>query len=162
MGRSATYWATNLYPDMKEPPRPAAPYRDLPMVEAGRFRTLREGVVKLPGVSEHVRFLGPTWRWTWEYGMGQRRLCWLHAMRGGVSTTFTLTQEEEREALRLPKLALPIQTALRYGQRTGPVRWCWLEVGDRKAVDALLTFLRRKAAWMAAMQPVIPRRQAAS
>ena len=39
--------------------------------------------------------------------------------------------------------------AILEGQRTGPVKWCWLELDDRRVVDAFLTLARRKAEWIA-------------
>jgi hypothetical protein len=162
LGRSAAYWATNLYPDARLEPKPSAPYRDLPVLESGRFRQLRDGLQKVSGVAEHVRFLGPTWKWTWEYAMGQRRLCWLHAMQGSVSATFTLTIDEESKALRLKQLASPVKSAILYGQRTGPVRWCWIEFTDRKMSDGFLGFMKRKGEWMAAEMVPPGRKKAAS
>ena len=162
MGRSAAYWATNLYPDARLEPKPSAPYRDLPVLESGRFRQLREGLQKVGGITEHVRFLGHTWKWAWEYGMGQRRLCWLHAMQGSVSATFTLTYDEESKALKLKQLAATVKSAILYGQRTGPVRWCWIEFTDRKAAEGFLGFMKKKGEWMLAEQVPPGRRKAAS
>ena len=162
MGRSAAYWATNLYPDARLEPKPSAPYRDLPVLESARFRQLREGLQKVGGITEHVRFLGPTWKWAWEYGMGQRRLCWLHAMSGSVSATFTLTYDEESKALKLKQLAATVKSAILYGQRTGPVRWCWIEFTDRKAAEGFLGFMKKKGEWMLAEQVPPGRRKAAS
>ena len=162
MGRSAAYWATNLYPDARLEPKPAAPYRDLPVLESGRFRQLRDGLNKVPNIVEHVRFLGPTWKWTWEYGMGQRRLCWLHAMSGSVSATFTLTYDEEAKALRLKQLSAAVKSANLYGPPTGPVRGGWIEFTDRKMADGFLGFMRRKGEWMLAEAVPPGRRKAAS
>ncbi|MGH7532001.1 MAG: hypothetical protein ACREL4_01810 [Gemmatimonadales bacterium] len=148
MGRSAAYWATNLYLDARQEPRPSAPYRDLPPLAAQRFRQLREALQKLPDVVEHVRFMGATWRWTWEYGLGTRRVCWVHLMNDGISSTFTVSDNEERQAMALAKLAAPIVSAIRYGQKTGPVRWCWIELSDRKVTEAFLGFARRKVGWL--------------
>ena len=88
MGRSNAYWSSNLYVAEGTEPVPTAPLDDLPPALASRFRTLRDGLLKIEGVTEQVRFMGPTWRWAWEYGMGNRKLCWLHLMRGGVDATF--------------------------------------------------------------------------
>ena len=46
-----------------------------------------------------------------------------------------------------------IGSAIKGAQRTGPVRWCALEVGDQKAADAFLSFVRRKLAWVVADTP---------
>jgi len=54
VGRSAAYWATNLYPDARLEPKPSAPYRDLPVLESARFRQLRESLQKVGGITEHV------------------------------------------------------------------------------------------------------------
>jgi hypothetical protein len=94
--------------------------------------------------------------------MGQRRLCWLHAMHSSVSSTFTLTYDEEAKALRLKQLAAPVKSAILYGQRTGPVRWCWIEFTDRKMAEGFLGFMKRKAEWMVAEQAPVGRRKAAS
>ena len=150
MGRSAAYWAANLYPDARQEPKPAAPYRDLPGPAAARFRRLREGLQKLSGVTEHVKYMGPSWRWTWEYGVGHRKLCWVHVMQSGPAVTFTIADQEESKALAVPRLPAAIGNAIRSAQRTGPVRWCAVEVTDQKSADAFLSFVRRKLAWLVA------------
>jgi len=149
MGRSSAYWTSNLYVNEAEEPVPTAPLNDLPATVAGRFRALRAGLLGIEGASEQVRFMGPTWQWAWEYGIGNRKLCWLHFMRGGVDVTFTLSESEESRLAKGSKVAGALARAILEGQRTGPVKWCWLELDDRRAVDAFLTLARRKAEWIA-------------
>jgi hypothetical protein len=149
MGRSSAYWASNLYVTESEEPVPTAPLQDLPAPVASRFRILRDGLLGIEGVAEQVRFMGPTWRWAWEYGIGNRKLCWLHLMKGGVDVTFTLSESDESRLTKGTKLAGVIARALVEGQRTGPVKWCWLELGDRRSIDAFLSLARRKAEWLA-------------
>jgi hypothetical protein len=148
MGRSRAYWASNLYSVEAEEPEPTAPLHELSAPLAARFRTLRSGLLGFEGIAEQVRFMGPIWRWAWEYGMGNRKLCWLHLMRGSVDVTFTLS-ESDQGRLDQGKLAKAIARAIEEGQRTGPVRWCWLELEDRRTIDAFLNLARRKAGWLA-------------
>jgi hypothetical protein len=148
MGRSSAYWASNLYSDPAEEPSPTAPLRDLPATQAARFRVLRTGLLEIEGVVEQVRFMGQTWQWAWEYGIGNRKLCWLHLMRSSVDVTFTLSENEETRLTKGAKLAGALAKAIVEGQRTGPVRWCWLGLDDRRSVDAFLSLARRKAAWL--------------
>ncbi|HWA16678.1 MAG TPA: hypothetical protein VG817_09600, partial [Gemmatimonadales bacterium] len=143
---------TNLYPNSRQEPKPTAPSKDLPAPAAARFKRLREGLLKLPGVVEHIKFMG-SWAWTWEYAVGHRKLCWLHVMQSGPSITFTIADQEEPKALAVPRLPSANASAIRNAQRTGPVRWCALEVGDQKAADAFLSFVRRKLAWVVADTP---------
>mgnify|MGYP001403125358 FL=1 len=150
MGRSAAYWATNLYLNPRQEPKPSAPCKDLPPAAAARFRRVREGLLKLPGVAEHVKYMGTSWHWTWEYGVGHRKL---HVMQGGPALTFTIADSEEPKALAVPRLPATIAAAIRSAQRTGPVRWCALDLGDQKAADAFLSFVRRKLAWVVAETP---------
>ena len=35
------------------------------------------------------------------------------------------------------------------GQRTGPLKWCWLPLDDRRSVDTFLRLAGRKAEWLA-------------
>ena len=149
MGRSSAYWTSNLYVSEAEEPAPTAPLEDLSPSIAARFRALREGLLQIDGVSEQVRYMGPTWRWAWEYGIGNRKLCWLHLMKGGVDVTFTLSENDESRLSKGPKLAAVVARALLEGQRTGPVKWCWLELSDRRSIDAFLSLARRKAEWLA-------------
>jgi hypothetical protein len=149
MGRSSAYWTSNLYVNEAEEPVPTAPLTDLPATTAARFRALREGLLGIEGAAEQVRFMGPTWKWAWEYGIGNRKLCWLHFMRSGVDVTFTLSESEENRLAKGAKVAGALARAILEGQRTGPVKWCWLELDDRRAVDAFLTLARRKAEWIA-------------
>jgi hypothetical protein len=149
MGRSTAYWTSNLYLSESEEPDPTAPLHDLPAAVASRFKILREGLLRIHGVTEQVRFMGPTWRWAWEYGIGNRKLCWLHLMKTGVDVTFTLSENDESRLGKGPRLAGVVSQALVEGQRTGPVKWCWLELGDRRSIDAFLSLARRKAEWLA-------------
>ncbi|MEP7325055.1 MAG: hypothetical protein ABI836_03825 [Gemmatimonadota bacterium] len=146
MPRSSAYWSANLYLDPESEPTRTAPLRDLPPLAAGRFRTLRDGLIALPEVTERIRFMGDQWRWAWEFGLPGRRLCWLHMMDTGIGGTFTISNEEEKPLLRIPRLPAVIFRAWRDGQRTGPVRWCWVEFGERRTVEAFLGFMKRKAA----------------
>ncbi|HEU4648195.1 MAG TPA: hypothetical protein VFS33_03985 [Gemmatimonadales bacterium] len=148
MGRSAAYWAANPFRAAEPEPTPTAPYDALPPADAERFRRAREGLQAIRGVVEQVRFMAVPWGWAWEYGVGQRKLCWLHPVPAGVSATFTLTDDEEPRMLALTRLPQPIRQAIRDGQRTGPVKWCWMPLADRRQVDALLGFARRKAEWL--------------
>jgi hypothetical protein len=148
MGRSSAYWKSNLYLMEAEEPAPTAPLNDLSPPLAARFTALRNGLLAINGVAEQVRFMGPMWRWAWEYGMGNRKLCWLHLMRGSVDVTFTLTQSDESRLAKGTKLAKVLARAIEQGQRTGPVKWCWLELEDRRAVDVFLGLARRKAGWL--------------
>ncbi len=149
MGRSNAYWTSNLYSDPAVEPAPGAPLQDLRPKVAARFEALRKGLLEIAGVSEHVRYMGPTWQWAWEYGIGNRKLCWLHFMRHGVDATFTLSENEEGRLTHGPKIAGALARAILEGQRTGPVKWCWLELADRRAIDAFLSLARRKAEWLA-------------
>lgn len=137
-------------------PAPTAPLTDLPPAAAARFRAARRGLLDLDGVAESVRFMGTSWRWAWEYGVGSRKLCWLHVVRGTVSTTFTLSETELDRVRRLPRLAGEVARAVEEGQRTGPLKWCWLELSDRRLVDGFLRLARHKADWLQERSP--PRR----
>ena len=145
MPRSNAYWSANMYPDAEREPKPAAPLRDLPPLASARFRMLRDGLLGLPEVSERVRFMGTPWRWAWEYGLPGRRLCWLHLMDTGIGGTFTISDDEDRHLLVTPRLSAVIARSIRDGQRTGPVRWCWIEFSERRTVEAFLGFMKRKA-----------------
>jgi hypothetical protein len=153
VGRSTAFWATNRYLEHRAEPKPSAPYRDLPPGLAQRFRRVREGLLALEGVTEQVKYMGPSWRWVWEFSVAPRKLCWLHVMEGGISATFTVSEPEARRALALAKVSAAIVSAIRCGQQTGPVRWCFLDLTDQKLADALLGFLRRKVTWLAEEAP---------
>jgi hypothetical protein len=149
MGRSSAYWNSNLYTVETEEPLPTAPLTDLAAPLAARFEAVRSGLLGISGVAEQVRFMGPMWRWAWEYGMGNRKLCWLHLMRGSIDVTFTLTENDEGRLGKGTKLAKVLSKALEEGQRTGPVKWCWMELEDRRVIDVFLSLARRKAEWLA-------------
>jgi hypothetical protein len=149
MGRSNAYWSSNLYLKEAEEPAPTAPLQDLAPALSARFNLLRSGLLEISGVTEQVRFMGPMWRWAWEYGIGNRKLCWLHLMRSSVDVTFTLSEGDEGRLSKETRLAQVIAKAIQEGQRTGPVKWCWLGLEDRRSVDAFLGLARRKAEWLA-------------
>jgi hypothetical protein len=148
-GRSSAYWAANRYADAAVEPASIAPLHDLPAAAATRFAALRNGLLGLEGVGESVRFMGTSWRWAWEYGVGNRKLCWVHVVGDALSATFTLSESEEDRFRRAARPAAAIVRAVEEGQRTGPVKWCWLELEDRRAVDAFLRLAARKAQWLA-------------
>jgi hypothetical protein len=148
IGRSSAYWSANRYPDPEAEPDKTAPLRDLPAAAAARFRAVRSGLLDIKGVVENVRYMGTNWRWSWEYGIGSRKLCWLHVVGDGISTTFTLSDMEESRVRAIARLPADLARAVAESQRTGPVRWCWLELADRRIVDGFLTFARRKGQWL--------------
>ena len=47
-----------------------------------------------------------------------------------------------------PRLAADMVRALDEAQRTGPVKWCWLELADKRGVEVFLRFAARKAEWL--------------
>lgn len=148
MGRSNAYWAGNRYADEALEPEATAPLTDLPASAADRFRAVRDGLRELNGVAESVRYMGASWRWAWEYGIGSRKLCWLHVIGNAVSVTFTLSASEEDQVRQTPKVAAGLLRAMDEGQRTGPVKWCWLELSDSRTVTAFLRLAARKADWL--------------
>ena len=150
MGRSAAFWSNNMYSDPDTEPRPGAPGRDLPRLAAGRFRRLREGVLRLAGVVETVRYMNRPWHWAWEYAVGPRRLCWLHFVDEGIAVTFTVSDADRERIAAGERVSGFIQDAIREGQQTGPVCWCLVTLEDRRSVDLLLGFLRRKLGWIEA------------
>lgn len=156
MARSSAYWSSNRYAVEAEEPAPTAPFADLPPPLAARFEEIRNGLLAIQGISEQVRFMGPVWRWAWEYGLGNRKLCWLHLMRGSIDVTFTLTENDEARLGKGTRLAKSLARAIEQGQRTGPIRWCWLELDDRRTVEAFLSLARRKASWL--LERPAPRR----
>lgn len=158
VGRSNAYWAGNRYASEADPPAPTAPLTDLPAAAAARFRALRSGLLDLAGVAEAVRFMGPVWRWAWEYGVGNRKLCWVHVVGKGLSATFTLTEAEEGRLQRAGRIPAELARALTEAQRTGPLKWCWMPLDDRRAVDTFLRLAGRKAEWLAERPPRPPRR----
>ena len=148
-GRSNAYWAANRYGDPEQEPSPAAPLKDLPAAAAARFRAARGGLLALNGVSEAVRYMGKPWRWAWEYANGNRKLCWIHVVKDALSATFTLSDPEHERLRRIERVPAIVTRAVEEAQRTGPVRWCWLPLDDRRAVEAFLRLAGWKAAWIA-------------
>jgi hypothetical protein len=147
-GRSSAYWAANRYSDEAVEPAPTAPLSDLPAAAAARFKSLRAGLASLDGVAEAVRYMGTSWRWAWEYGVGNRKLCWVHVVGYGLSATFTLSDAEEDRLRRAGRVPADVARAIEEAQRTGPLKWCWLPLDDRRAVDRFLRFAERKAGWL--------------
>ena len=147
-GRSSGYWAANRYSDEATPPAPTAPLKELPPAAAARFKALRAGLTGLEGVAEVVRYMGVSWRWAWEYGVGNRKLCWLHVVGQSISATFTMSDAEEDRLARAGRVAAEIRRAIDEGQRTGPLKWCWMPLEDRRSVDTFLRLAGRKAEWL--------------
>lgn len=161
MGHSTLFWRSNLYSDPGEEPAARAPYRDLPQNQANRFKLLRRGLLDQKGVAERVRFMGEKWRWAWEFGLGSRKLCWLHAMSNTVGATFTLTDHEAREVEATTRMPAVISQAIRDGQQTGPIRWCWIEITDKKVAETFLSFTKKKIEWLKAETPTLVVRRTA-
>jgi hypothetical protein len=146
--RSSAYWSGNRYADEAVEPAATAPSKDLPPAAAGRFKALRDGLRALPGVAEAVRYMGTSWRWAWEYGVGNRKLCWVHVVGNGLSATFTLSDAEEDRLRKAGRVPSDILQAIEGGQRTGPLKWCWLTLDDKRAVETFLRLAGRKAEWL--------------
>ena len=119
--RSSAYWAANRYADEAAEPAPTAPLDDLPAAAAARFKLLRAGLTELAGVAEAVRYMGASWRWAWEYGVGNRKLCWVHVIGDALSATFTMSDSEEDRLGRAGRIPADISRAIAEGQRTGPL-----------------------------------------
>ncbi len=162
MGRSTAYWKGALYPDAGEEPAPDAPYSDLSAALASRFQLIREGLLEEDGVAEHIKYMGAKWRWTWEYALGSRKLCWLHPLDTQVGVTFTLTDHEAREVEELSRLPKFLTKAVNEGQQTGPVRWCEFDLADKKTAEAFLSFCRKKMEWLRAETPTLVVRRTSS
>jgi hypothetical protein len=146
--RSSAYWSGNRYADEAAEPDAGAPAKDLPAPAAARFKALRDGLRSLPGVTEAVRFMGTSWRWAWEYGVGNRKLCWMHVVGDGLSATFTMSDAEEDRLRKAGRVPADITRAIAEGQRTGPLKWCWLPLDDKRAVETFLRLAGRKAEWL--------------
>lgn len=146
--RSAAYWAANRYNDEAVEPAPGAPLKDLPAQAAARFKALRTGLTRLGGVTEVVRYMGASWRWAWEYGVGNRKLCWVHVVGTSLSATFTLSDAEEDRLGRTGRVPAELRRAIAEGQRTGPLKWCWLSLDERRVIETFLRFAARKAEWL--------------
>jgi hypothetical protein len=147
--RSSAYWAANRYSDEAVEPAATAPGKDLPAAAAARFKALRDGLRALPGVGETVRYMGTSWRWAWEYGVGNRKLCWIHVIGDGLSATFTMSDVEEDRLRKAGRIPAEIVRAVEAGQRTGPLKWCWLTLDDKRGVETFLRLAARKAEWLA-------------
>ena len=100
--------------------------------------------------------MGTSWRWAWEYGVGNRKLCWLHVVGDTLSVTFTMSDAEEDRLGRAGRVPAEIRRALDEGQRTGPLKWCWLPLDDRRSIDTFLRLAGRKAEWLGE-RPAPPR-----
>jgi hypothetical protein len=57
-----------------------------------------------------------------------------------------------------PRLAEVVKQAIREGQRTGPVKWCWVSLNDRRQIEGFLSLVRRKADWINAASATRRRR----
>jgi hypothetical protein len=147
--RSSAYWAANRYDDEALGPAATAPLKDLPPAAAARFKALRESLLALAGVAEAVRYMGVSWRWAWEYGVGNRKLCWVHVVGDALSVTFTMSEAEEERLRRAGRMPADVLRAVDEGQRTGPLKWCWMALDERRAVDNFLRLAARKAEWLA-------------
>ena len=107
--RSSAYWSANRYADEAAEPPALAPLQDLPAAAAARFKALRTGLLALDGVAETVRYMGVTWRWAWEYGVGNRKLCWVHVVGDALAATFTMSDAEEDRLARAGRVPADIK-----------------------------------------------------
>jgi uncharacterized protein DUF3788 len=146
--RSSAYWAANRYADESAEPLPGAPLEDLPPAAAARFQAIRDGLTRLDGVAETVRYMGTSWRWAWEYGVGNRKLCWVHVVGDSLAATFTLSDAEDDRLRKAGRTPADVARAIDEGQRTGPLKWCWMPLDDKRAIEAFLRLAARKAEWL--------------
>lgn len=146
--RARAYWAANRYADESAEPPATAPLEDLSAAAAARFTAIRGGLTALGGVAEAVRYMGASWRWAWEYGVGNRKLCWVHVLGDALSATFTMSDAEEERLRTAGRVPADVVRAITEGQRTGPLKWCWLPLDDQRAVGGFLRLAARKAEWL--------------
>jgi hypothetical protein len=66
-----------------------------------------------------------------------------------ISATFTMSNAEEDRLTRAGRVPAEIRRAIDEGQRTGPLKWCWMPLDDRRSVDTFLRLAGRKAEWLA-------------
>lgn len=137
------FWAQTLYSDSDSRPPPNAPLRDLPVRAARRFRRVREGLHQLQGVTEQVVYQGRTWKWVWLFEVGGRKVVYLHPMTRGLSATFVVGRAE-RPHFDLSALPEAARSAFVDGEEDGGTRWCWMDLPNMAAVDALLEAVRLK------------------
>ncbi len=108
--RSNAYWGGNRYRDAAEraasrPRRsrtcPAAAGRPLP-------RRSATGLVS-PSTRSARRCASwvPSWRWAWEYGVGNRKLCWVHVHRRRRSRSPSRVSDGEEDRLRRRRRGSP-------------------------------------------------------
>ena len=171
VGRSSAYWSANRYPDPESQPEPTAPVQDLPAQAAARFKAVRSGLLEIPSVVETVRYMGSSWRWTWEYGIGSRKLCWLHLVGNGISTTFTLSDMEESRVRSIPRLSADVAKAVAEAQpatdltgtdftRTRPARslsaWEGVETARAQGPNLAQAFHERAYSKTSGPRPIEP------
>jgi hypothetical protein len=65
-------------------------------------------------------------------------------METGLSGTFIVSEEEERELSVTDGLPRASRQAIRDGRMSGGVRWCWMEFPDFETVDAFVDVIRFK------------------
>ena len=147
--RSSAYWAANRYTDEATEPAPAAPLKDLPAPAAARFRALREGLSR----ARRRRRDGALHGHQLALGMGVRRRqpeAVLGARRGRRDLGHVHDERRGGGSAEPARAASrpTIRRAIDEGQRTGPLKWCWLALDDRRAVDDFLRLAGRKAEWL--------------
>jgi hypothetical protein len=80
--------------------------------------------------------------------VGNRKLCWVHVLGPSISATITMSDAEEDRLSRAGRVPAEIRRAIDEGQRTGPLKWCWMPLDDRRSVDTFLRLAGRKAEWL--------------
>jgi hypothetical protein len=83
-------------------------------------------------------------------------------MKSGISATFTLTDYEGRKVHEITRLNGQVELAIREGQRTGPVKWCTIDISDKRVADAFLGFIRKKMEWVRTETPTLANRRVSS
>ena len=149
--RSSAYWAANRYADEAEEPAPAAPLNDLPAAGRGALpRCCGRACWRSTASPRRCASWAQSWRWAWEYGVGNRKLCWVHVIGDALSATFTLSDGEEDRLGRAGRVPADIcagdrrRPAHRPGQVVLARRWTTAARSTRSSASAA-----RKAEWLA-------------
>lgn len=104
---------------------------------------MREELHRLQGMTEQLVFQGRTWKWVWLFEVGGRKVVYLHPMTHGVSATFVVGASE-RPYFDVSALSEPARSAFVNGEDDRGARWCWMDLPNMAAVEALLEAVRLK------------------
>jgi hypothetical protein len=136
----AEFRDSNPYVKESARPGPDSPRGKLPVPHRQVWAALQDGLRNLPRVRETVIWCGESWKWAWQYSIGDNQLAFLLPSDRGVSAVLVVEDRYIDELLTHDDMTSSIKGLIDVSEPKAACRRCWTPVLDvETARDFLLS-----------------------